>query len=708
MGASGSKSVAATSYDTLRFSWWENSQNVEGNYTVVGWKLELIAANHGYINSSAAKSWAVTVNGNNYSGTNYIGINNNTTKVLASGSTSISHDSEGNKSFNYSFSQEFSINFNGWVGTISGSSSGTLTTIPRKSELSVSNGTLGTAQTLSVTRKSTAYTHTITYECGSYSGTICSKLSETSISWTPELNFANEAPNGESVYISFKIETFNGNTSIGSNSYSIWCTIPSSVKPTVSFAVSDPMGYLSTYGGYVQTKSKFAIVITASGVYGSTIKTYNTTADGKTYTTSSITTEVIKHSGSLTITVIVTDSRGRTATASKTVTVLAYESPKITALTVKRCNSDGTASSSGAYLIATFSSGVTSLNSKNTAVYKIQYKKKTDSSYTTVTISGYADNYTVTNGTHIFAADASFSYDVILSVTDAFSLVSKSAEGPTTSKLFSVLHRGLGWAFGKVAEIEDALEVAWNLYVRKNAYITGDVEATNVEATNVKVTNEIYDKYGMRVRNGLAVHTGSMENAIDPNTTAEHLILTDVNVPISGFAYVHTMFTSDKSGANNRAQIAIPYSKSESMYHRYYYDGSWSAWKPTAYNHTQKVLWSGEVYPNGDYAAVLSEAISSQPNGIMILFKRYDRTNWVQANDGLFWYFIPKYAAVNEPYSHNMSGIHYGGQFAMSKFLYIKDTQIIGNSIDSNGETTSNCGIKINNWWFVMTKVIGV
>ena len=674
--ASGSKSVAATSYDTLKFSWWENSQSIDGNYTIVGWKLELIAASYGYISSSASKSWSVTVNGSSYSGSNTIGISNNSTKTLASGTTTISHGSDGTKSFDYSFSQQFSINFNGWVGTISGSGSGTLTTIPRKSSLTVSNGTLGTAQTVTVNRKSTSFTHTVTYECGSYSGTLCTKSTVTSLSFTPALNFANGAPYGESVYVSFKIDTYNGSTLIGSDSASIYCAIPASVKPTVSFTVSDPTGYLSTYSGYVQSKSKFNISVTGTGVYSSSITSYSTTVDGKTYSGSSFTTDEIKSSGSLTITVTVTDSRGRTASTTKTVTVLAYEAPKISSLVVKRCTSNGTSSSSGAYLSVIFTASATSLNSKNTVAYKVQYKKKSATTYTSATITTYANKYSVENGSYVFAADTSSSYDIILSVTDKFSTASKTGEGQTTSKLFSMLHRGLGWAFGKVAEVEDALDVAWNLYVRKNAYITD-----TMQAKDIKATNEIYDKFGNRVRNGLATYTGSGNNATDPNTTTEQLIITDKNVPINGFAYVENMFYNTKSSSTNRGQIAVPYSKTGSMYHRYYYNGAWSGWKQASFT-TQKVLWSGGVFLQGGQTVTFSESISSQPNGIVLLFVDYDsRASDNCATQGYWTCYIPKQAVTDMNGRFWTCSTQYWSTTSVCNVLkgfYVSDTKITG------------------------------
>lgn len=131
--ASGSTSVTVTSWDTLKFSWWENSQSIPNNSTVVGWKMELIAGSSGRIGSTASKTWSVTVNGSTYSGTNTIGISNNSTKTLASGSTTIYHGADGKKTFSYSFTQQIKITFSGeYISSKSGSGSGTLTTIPRK------------------------------------------------------------------------------------------------------------------------------------------------------------------------------------------------------------------------------------------------------------------------------------------------------------------------------------------------------------------------------------------------------------------------------------------------------------------------------------------------------------------------------------------------------------------------------------------------
>ena len=499
MATSGSKSVSVTSYDTLRFSWEVTGQSIVNNTSTVSWKLQLISDSSGRIDSSASKKWSVTVNGTKYSGTNTVGIAASTTKTLASDTTTISHNSNGTKTFSYSFSQEFSITFSGVdIGTKSGSGSGTLDTIARKSSLSASNGTLGTSQNLTVSRFDSSFTHTITYKCGNTSGTVATKSSSTSISWTPPLTLAQQNTTGTSVSIIFTITTYTGDTSIGTNTKTISCSIPDSVKPTVSLSVADVYTYRTTYGAYVQGKSKLQIDVNASGSQGSTIKAYNTTIDGKTYTTANVTTSALSGSGTLTIKTTVTDSRGRTASTTWDVTVLPYSAPKITSLSAKRCNADGSTNTTGAYLKITFGSSVTALNNKNTASYTLQYKKTSATSYTSKALSDYSGKYSVSGGSYIFAADSS-AYNLILTVTDAFSTNTKTATGSSTSMLFSFLKTGLGVAFGKLAELSGYFDCGYEAIFRNNIYMDNyaDTEKNVFFFNNASRSGQTYEKDGV-------------------------------------------------------------------------------------------------------------------------------------------------------------------------------------------------------------------
>lgn len=507
MATNGYRTVTVTSYDSLRFSWEEESQSIANNTTTISWKLQLISSDYGRIDSTAKKDWSVTVNGKTYSGQNTVGIGNNTTKTLASGTTTISHNSDGTKTFSYSFSQEFAINFNGYVGTKSGSGTGTLNTIPRKSTMSVASGTLGKSQTLTVTRKSTSFTHTITAKCGSASTTICTKSSNTSITFTPPIEWAKQNTTGTSVSVTYTITTYNGSTSVGSNSYTVSCSIPSSVVPTVSFTVADNAGYMEWYGGFIQGKSSFNIAVTASGSQGSTIKSYKTTADGKTYTTASISSSMISGSGQMTITVVVTDSRGRTATASKTVTVFAYEAPKITSFKAQRCDEEGNATSTGTHLKITFNSTVSSVNSKNGCSYVLQTKKVSDTQYEEVELSAYTGNLAVTGGTYVFPADTGSSYNLILRVADNFGVAQKTAIGASVKKLWSWLKGNKGLAFGKVAELEDYCDMDYIGLFRKGVELSN-----NMALRGVKVDGTIRPIVFLNTNDNLQFGYGSYSN----------------------------------------------------------------------------------------------------------------------------------------------------------------------------------------------------
>ena len=96
------------------------------------------------------------------------------------------------------------------------------------------------------------------------------------------------------------------------------------------------------------------------------------------------------------------------------------------------------------------------------------------------------------------------------------------------------------------------------------------------------ITGHYYDNEGQPIRNGLSAYASS---GINPNTTLEHLVLTNVNTPVSGtYFYITTFFYGTKSTSANRAQIAVPYNSLGAIYFRYCYSGSWSAWRKPFYS----------------------------------------------------------------------------------------------------------------------------
>lgn len=525
----------------------QNSQNITANTSNVTVKVTASCTGGSY-NALGTSSGSITIDGTKYS---FSGISYNTSEksswsgVVMTKTVNVTHDSDGTKTLKCSATFDTRVS----SGVQGCSASKTLTTIPRKSTLSVANGTLNTAQTLTVTRQATSFTHTITAKCGSASATICAKSTSTSISFTPPLAWASQNTTGTSVSVTYTITTYSGDTNIGSNSYTKTCSIPASVKPGVSVAVTDPMGYANTYGGYLKGLSKFEVTIVATPAYGSAIASYKTTANGSTYTASSFTTGVLSSSGTLAVSSTVTDKRGRTGTASKNLTVLNYNKPSITALSVHRCNQDGTANDQGEYVKVVFSSSVTSLSSKNTATYKLEYKKTSASTYTVVTLTSYANNYAVSNGSYIFAADSGSSYNVRVTVTDKFDSGSKATSASTGFTIMHWLASGLGMAIGKVAELSGVLDIGF-----KTRFSGGLLYPVLVPGTDLN---------DLRTPNTYVGANASSNNYI--------------NCPLTSGTFSLEVISMGESGQVLQ-RLTRCYKTDPTTYERIYYSDAWGEW----------------------------------------------------------------------------------------------------------------------------------
>ena len=282
--------VTVSDQITLRFTWSQSSQSIANNNSVVSWSLKLISTS-GSISSSASKSWRVTVNGTNYSGSNTVGIGTNTTKTLTSGKTTIAHNADGTKSFSFSFSQQFDINYSGvgWIGTKSGSGSGTLSTIPRTSSVSSTNANIGENITITINRASSSFTHTLTYAFNSLTGTIATKTSSTSVSWTLPTSFYAQIPNSKSSWGRVICDTYSGSTKIGSSECRFDVYVKESTnKPGISATIKDVNETTKALTGdenkLIKYYSKVRFSITSSPKNSSGTKSININYNGKNFT----------------------------------------------------------------------------------------------------------------------------------------------------------------------------------------------------------------------------------------------------------------------------------------------------------------------------------------------------------------------------------------------------------------------------------------
>lgn len=421
---------------------WTATQSTANNTSTISWTLSAQGYSGGWV---AERTLYVTIDGATvYSKSDRVERKVGTIKT---GTKTITHNSNGSRSFTITLGAAVygtSVNCKG-SGTFA------LNTIGRASTLNVSGGTLGVAQTITADRKVSSFTHTLTWECGSYSGTIATKSTATSWSFTPPLELANTATQLYPVGVYFKLTTYNGSTVVGTSDQTVIMKIPTSIKPTCAVNITDPTGYSATYGGYVQNKSKMKITVTATPAYGSPITGYSIIANGNTYSDNPATTGVITASGTNTIIGKATDKRNRTGSATTTINVLAYSSPKIT-FTMYRCDQDGTENMTGSYCKVTYKAVITSLSNKNSKSIKLRYKKTNDTQYTsrTINMSAYTQE-----GSEIFSAEDGSSYNVQMQAIDSFETSTTTAELSTGFSIMHIAASGKGLAIGKISQADE-------------------------------------------------------------------------------------------------------------------------------------------------------------------------------------------------------------------------------------------------------------
>lgn len=338
--------------------------------------------------------------------------------------------------------------------------------------LSASTVEMGKSVTINTPAVNSAYRHTLRYAFGKATGTIAENVA-SSKSWTPPVSLASRIPDAASGIGTIYCDTYSGSTLLGTKSVSITLTIPSSVVPSAGKLTAAVTEDTSGTGQFVRGMGKAAVSLSgAAGVYGSTIKSYSVSGGGWSSNESTLTTGILQAAGEITFTAVVTDSRGRTAQTTCTIEVIAYDKPGISSLSVYRCDSTGAKKNAGTYAAIEIKASYSAITG-NTVTLKAAYKLTSDASYSNDTVLTN-NGKTVIGG----ALSASHTYDVRITVADKFNTATVTASLRTKNVIWSVLPKGLGFAIGKVAELANWLDVAWNTRIR------GTVQADSYTPVN--------------------------------------------------------------------------------------------------------------------------------------------------------------------------------------------------------------------------------
>lgn len=339
--------------------------------------------------------------------------------------------------------------------------------------LSVSTVEMGTSVTINTPAVNSAYRHTLRYAFGSASGTIATGIA-SSVSWTPPVSLANQIPSATAGSGTIYCDTYSGSTLLGTKSVSITLTVSGSVVPSAGTLSAVLAEDTSGTDLYVKGMGKAKLTLSgASGAYGSSITSYTITGDGWSATNGALTTGTLASAGNITFTATVTDSRGRKASTTRTISVIDYTKPGVAVCDVYRCDADGNRKKAGTYFAVEINASYSAITG-NTLSITARYKKQSESSY------GTAANVT-NNGKTVLGGGnigASTTYDVLVTVADKYNslLIQRTL---STKSVLQSFKRSAGAAIGKVAELANWLDVAWDTRIRGNLQVDGTISSSD-------------------------------------------------------------------------------------------------------------------------------------------------------------------------------------------------------------------------------------
>ena len=327
----------------------------------------------------------------------------------------------------------------------------------------------------------------------------------TSVTWTPSLSLANGIPSATSMTCTIQCHTYaSDDTFIGSDTRSVTLTVPNSMVPSCTFST-----LTLNDGGKNNLLVKGISTLTASitgisGSYGSSVNSYKFSIESTDGTVHWSTTGSVS-GGTLSLTsptlniaisgtsatkrvrVVLTDSRGRTCTATKDCTYYNYSSPIITGFEAYRVGSSGSATKdmSGDYLYVYLKTNdITSLGGTNKRTSTLSYSP---------TLSGTTANPSDAWGSNGYKAWFNVSaVQQTLTITyvysDDYFTTRSTLYVQAASIPLDIAFNGTGIGLGTHAESPNLFDIGFSTNIRGNLHVSGGV--VNGGATN-QSTNDL-------------------------------------------------------------------------------------------------------------------------------------------------------------------------------------------------------------------------
>lgn len=445
------------------------SANVGSNTSKVSWSLQMRADSAYCQWNPGPGDFEVRINGGLvWSAQNpslwYGGMGG--TLTLASGTTTVGHNSDGSKTVycEGKYIANSTANYLPNSSTCGGNL--TLSTIPRASSFSsISGNTIGGSQTININRKSSSFTHSLWYKIGNGGWVGIDSGIGTSKTWTLPTSLNNQIPNSTSLTLTYILRTYNGSTQIGSDVYYNYTVYYSGNNPN---AGSVAITYANLFNGkFIANHSTATIKHTGyGGVYGSSIKSAQIIFNGGWKGTTNYNTGKLT-AGTHTFQGVVTDSRDKTVyTSQQSFTCYQINNPTVS-INAYRSDAEGNASPSGTYItiIPTYSAHdpVGGNNIKSNSF-----------TCTSLMTTGTA----ISSGSKKILSNAAVDSEYVISGTVTDQLGRSSATSIKVGTAFTILDirpDEKGMAFGKYSTGANKFEVAWDAYFDKDLQVNGDI-----------------------------------------------------------------------------------------------------------------------------------------------------------------------------------------------------------------------------------------
>ena len=441
-----------------------------------------------------------------------------------------------------------------------------------------------------------------------------------------------------------------------------------------------------------------------SGAPGNQTKTYGVTLILSS-TKPTRTNYIFKGWGTSTSATTVSYASGASYTTNAAITLyaiweLGYVKPRIVNLSIVRSDSSGIAADEGTNALVSFDWEC----DRTVSAITIKWKLPSATIWSSATVSASGTSGSINNVIGSNGLSTESSYDIHITVADSGG--SSYVTGTLTSMKFVIdfLAGGNGIAFGKTAELEDTAEFEFDAVFNNRVY--GNVLGLN-KLPEIPANSDL-NNY---------METGCW--AVYRNDNAG----TIANIPV---ARAGRLEVNSATGEGIRSeqwsylkQRYIPYNLANATWEReitrssdnVWTYGSWirTSLSEAASNkiyHEQKILWEGTRYMTADHTINLAEAVSAQPNGIVLVFSKYADGSALDNNFNSF--FLPKlWVTSHKGYGNAFTMMDTNFGVICHKYLYVNDTYISGHA-NNNATGTGASGITYANNKYVLRYVYGV